>query len=184
MSEKPALNLTPESLGREIATAATNSRAFDQQLLERAAGIRREAPHLEMTPFCDGGWPSVTSATVRLRSGLAGGSGSRTSPLVPRGYPAPPTRALPRPSGPSSGRSPFGSHPLGSDGGLPHPNKFASDRRCSAHCICCFGLGSSLNSFCAWSAIWSSQACFRCLSGLGAMEFRSYFIPRLQERLG
>ena len=39
MSEKPALNLTLESLGREIATAATNSRAFDQQLLARAAGI-------------------------------------------------------------------------------------------------------------------------------------------------
>ncbi|RSY76284.1 hypothetical protein DAH66_22135 [Sphingomonas koreensis] len=36
VSEKPALKLTPESLGNEIATAAAGSRADDPRLLERA----------------------------------------------------------------------------------------------------------------------------------------------------
>ena len=38
VSETPAIKLTPESLGREISAAATNSRTADHQLLERAAG--------------------------------------------------------------------------------------------------------------------------------------------------
>lgn len=37
VSEKPAMRLTPESLGNEIATAAASSRADDQRLLENAA---------------------------------------------------------------------------------------------------------------------------------------------------
>jgi hypothetical protein len=43
VSERPALKLTPESLGREIAAAATSSRAQDQQLLERAASSMEAA---------------------------------------------------------------------------------------------------------------------------------------------
>lgn len=43
VSEKPALKLTPENLGREIAAAATSSRARDQELLERAAGTMEGA---------------------------------------------------------------------------------------------------------------------------------------------
>lgn len=39
VSEKPALKLTPESFGREMTAAATSSRARDQQLLERTAGV-------------------------------------------------------------------------------------------------------------------------------------------------
>jgi len=38
VSEKPALKLTPEKIGREIVTAGTSSRERDQQILERAAG--------------------------------------------------------------------------------------------------------------------------------------------------
>lgn len=38
VSQKPALKLTPESLAREIATAAVDSRSQDHGLLERAAG--------------------------------------------------------------------------------------------------------------------------------------------------
>lgn len=37
VSEKPALKLTPESLGREIITAATKARTQDHELLDRAA---------------------------------------------------------------------------------------------------------------------------------------------------
>jgi len=43
VSEKPALKLTPDSLGREIAEAATNSRAQDRELLERAADAMESA---------------------------------------------------------------------------------------------------------------------------------------------
>lgn len=43
VSERPALKLTPETLGREIAAAATNSRAQDQQLLERATSAMEAA---------------------------------------------------------------------------------------------------------------------------------------------
>ena len=43
VSEKPALKFTPESLGREIAAAATNSRAQDQQLVEQAASTMEAA---------------------------------------------------------------------------------------------------------------------------------------------
>lgn len=38
VSEKPAMKLTPESLGREIITAATKARTQDHELLDRAAG--------------------------------------------------------------------------------------------------------------------------------------------------
>jgi len=37
VSEKPALTLTPESLGREIEEAAASSRGADRQMLERAS---------------------------------------------------------------------------------------------------------------------------------------------------
>jgi len=37
VSEKPALTLTPESLGREIAAVAASSRGADRQILERAS---------------------------------------------------------------------------------------------------------------------------------------------------
>lgn len=37
VSEKPALKLTPESLGRGITTAATKARTQDHELLDRAA---------------------------------------------------------------------------------------------------------------------------------------------------
>jgi hypothetical protein len=37
VSEKPALTLTPESLGREIAAAAASSRGADRQMLETAS---------------------------------------------------------------------------------------------------------------------------------------------------
>lgn len=37
VSEKPALALTPESLGREIAAAAASSRSADRQMLETAS---------------------------------------------------------------------------------------------------------------------------------------------------
>lgn len=37
VSEKPAMRLTPESFGNEIATAAASSRADDRSLLENAA---------------------------------------------------------------------------------------------------------------------------------------------------
>jgi hypothetical protein len=43
VSEKPALKLTPESLGREIASVAATSRSQDQQLLERAASAMEAA---------------------------------------------------------------------------------------------------------------------------------------------
>jgi hypothetical protein len=43
VSEKPALKLTPETLGREIAAAATSSRAQDQHLLERATSAMEAA---------------------------------------------------------------------------------------------------------------------------------------------
>ncbi|WEJ99476.1 MAG: DUF6118 family protein [Candidatus Sphingomonas phytovorans] len=43
VSEKPALQLTPESLGREITEAAANSREQDQQALERAASAMEAA---------------------------------------------------------------------------------------------------------------------------------------------
>ena len=43
VSEKPAMRLTPESLSREMATAAAGSRAQDHQHLERAAGAMEAA---------------------------------------------------------------------------------------------------------------------------------------------
>jgi len=43
VSENPALKLTPESLGREISTASNDSRAHDQQLLDRAASTMEAA---------------------------------------------------------------------------------------------------------------------------------------------
>lgn len=39
VSQTPALQLTPASLGHEIAAAATETRAQDQELLERAASL-------------------------------------------------------------------------------------------------------------------------------------------------
>jgi hypothetical protein len=43
VSEKPAMRLTPESLSREITTAATSSRTQDHQQLERAASAMEAA---------------------------------------------------------------------------------------------------------------------------------------------
>jgi len=43
VSEKPALTLTPESLGREIAAAAANARGADHQMLEMASTAMKAA---------------------------------------------------------------------------------------------------------------------------------------------
>ena len=82
------------------------------------------------------------------------------SPLPPGGCPVPPTRASPRPSGAPV----LGYHLIRPSARIRWRRlpeyRLSSDRLRSAHFICAGGLGSSLKSFQAWSAILLNQSRF------------------------